>query len=95
MDTRNLEENLARIQEELERLNANPPLTRWVDEVFDEIESDYEFYETRAKAHYLKIFEVKEALTNAVKSAKSNNEHVRKLKARINEILNRWFQQQK
>ena len=95
MDIKKLEENLARIQQELGLLNANPPFKKWVDEVFDDIQKDYDFYETRAKAHYLKIFEVKEALTNAVKSAKSKNEHVRKLKATINEILNRWFQQQK
>lgn len=93
MDKKNLEEKLARIQDVLAQLDATPPFKEWVDEVFDDIQDDYESYETRAKAHYLKIFEVKEALTNAVKSAKSNNEHVRKLKGKINEVLERWFQQ--
>ncbi|MDF0553181.1 hypothetical protein [Kamptonema sp. UHCC 0994] len=93
MDIKNLEEKLARIDGELHGLNADLPFREWVSEVFDEIQEDYDFYESRAKAHYLKIFEVKEALTNAVKSAKSNNEHVRKLKSKINEVLERWFQQ--
>ncbi|HLO48762.1 MAG TPA: hypothetical protein VK211_10145 [Kamptonema sp.] len=93
MDIKELEEKLARVEEEFTALNATAPFKEWVGELLDKIQSDYEFYEQRAKTHYLKHFEVNEALRNAVKSAKSNNEHVRKLKGRINEVIERWFQQ--
>ena len=87
MDIKELEEKLARVEEEFTLLNATPQFKEWASELLEQIQIDYEFYEQRAKAHHLKIFEVKEALTNATKSAKSNNEHLRKIKGKINQII--------
>lgn len=92
MDINKLEEKLTEIEEKFKELDA-PEYQEWLVETFSEIQSDYKWYEARAKNHHLKMLEVNEALRNATKSVKSNNEHVRKLKGKINEVIERWFQQ--